>query len=80
MHVRRFVQDVMVVLVGQVVVVAGGHVAGNGRSPSGKDEHDVFAQRIQLTAVAGAETFAQSHQQQQRSHAPGNTEHGQEGA
>ena len=58
-HVRRFVLDVEIVLVGEVVLAAGTHVAGDRRSASGKHEHDVFAERVQLAPVAGAEALAQ---------------------
>ena len=77
-NVRRFLQDVLIILVGEVVVPGRTHIAGDGGSASGKDEHDVFAQRVQLAAIAGAKALAQSHQQQQRSHAPGDAEHREE--
>src|SRR5207302_3291673 len=43
-------------------------------------EDDVLAEGFELAAVAVAETFAHTGEQQQRSHAPGDAKHGEEGA
>ena len=78
--VGRFALNVEVVLISEVIFAAGTHVAGDRRRASREQEHDVFAERIQLAPVAGAETFAQTDQQQQRADSPGDAKHRQEGA
>src|ERR1039457_5481203 len=67
-------------VVSQLIQVAGTHVASHRRGPAGKHEHDVFAHRVQFFPVPGAESLAQPDQQEQRSHPPGDPEHGQERA
>ena len=79
-NVRRLALNVEVILVSQLVGVSGAHVSGDGWGTTGEHEHDVFAQRIHFLSVARAETFAQSNQQEQRTHSPCDPEHGEEGA
>ena len=72
----RLAHDVVIVILGQVVLAKSGETAVQGGGASRPDEHYVFAQVAELFFVAGAETFSQAHQQQQRAHAPCNSEHG----
>ena len=55
-------------------------LAGNRRDPPWEDEHDVAANGFQLAAISRAKALAQAHQQQQRTHAPGNAKHGEKRA
>ena len=54
----RCAKNVRIVAVCEAIVPPRTHIAGNGRSASGKHEHDVFAERIQCAAVAGTESLA----------------------
>src|SRR6201996_2275971 len=55
-------------------------LTGNGRNVAPGQKDHVIAESCHLSPLPGTEAFTQADQQQQRSHPPGNTEHGQEGA
>jgi hypothetical protein len=74
------VSDVAVILIGEQVGAGRIHVALDGGSAAREQEHDVFAELGQFALIAGAEALAYPNQEQQRSHAPGNAEHGEERA
>ena len=76
----RFAADGEVILISEAVSAAGLRVAFNRRDASGEGEHDVLAKVLQLPGLAAAEAFTQTHQQEQRSHAPGDAEHGEKRA
>src|SRR5579864_5554365 len=50
--------NVFVILIGQIVLAQGGETALHYGGATGPDEHYVFAQGIELLAIAGAESFA----------------------
>ena len=77
---RTLAENVFVVAVGQVVLAQRRKAALHDRGPARPDEHDVFANRIKLLAVAGAEPFPETHQQQQGTNSPRNPEHGEKRA
>ncbi len=74
----RAFADIHVVLVGEQIRTGGVHAALYGGRAPREDKHDVLAELGQLALVAGAEAFAHTYQKQQRSHTPGDAEHGEE--
>ncbi len=52
----------------------------NSWDAPGKDEHDVLPEVGQLSGLTTAKTFSKPDQQKQRTHAPRDAEHGEEGA
>src|SRR6185295_6315573 len=72
--------NLFVVLIGEQIRPGRVHAALHGGGAPGKDEDNVLAELGQLALVAGAEALAHAYQQEQRSHAPSNTEHGEERA
>src|SRR5579862_8228833 len=72
--------DVEVVLVSQQVRAGGTHVALNGRRAPGEQKHNVFPELRQFPLIARSKAFADPHQEQERSHSPGNAEHSQKRA
>src|SRR6202020_348486 len=72
--------DIHVVFISEQVGTGGAHVALDGGGASGKQKHDVLAELGQFAFVAGAEAFADAHQQEQGSYAPGDAEPGEKGA
>ncbi len=56
--VGTFVANVLVILVSEVILAQAGEAAVHGGSAAAEDEQDVFADLIELFAVAGAEAFA----------------------
>ncbi len=78
--VRRFGEDVGEVAIGEEVFLAGGVLSGDLGGGAGEDEADVLADLGELALIAGAEAFAEADEQEQRAHAPGDAEHGEEGA
>src|ERR1700686_384333 len=79
-HAGAFIQNVFVVAVGEIVLPQCGEAALHHGSPARPDKHHVLAQGIELFAIASAESFSQTNEQQQGTDAPGNAEHGQERA
>src|SRR5271157_5597489 len=63
-----------------MVSAAGLSAAFDRRDATGEGEHDVLAEILQLLRLPAAEALAQTNQQEQRSHAPGNAEHGEKRA
>ena len=76
LHVGALRNDVAIVLVGEIVLAHAGEAAFHRGCAAAPDKHDVLAQRIELLFVPRAESFAQSHQQKQRSHSPCDAKHG----
>ena len=66
--------------IGKVISLPGLCAALDCRDASGKHEHYVLSQGPELSFLAAAETFSQTYQKQQRAYAPGDSEHGEEGA
>src|SRR5579864_2387103 len=73
-----FGEHVFVIPGGQVILAQCREAALDRRSATRPDKQDILSNRVKLLPVAGAESFAQSYQQQQGTHAPGNPEHGKE--
>jgi hypothetical protein len=63
-----------------MVSAAGLSAAFDGGDAPGEGEHDVLAEILQLLRLPAAEALAQADQQEQRSDAPGNAEHGKKRA
>ena len=72
--------DGEVILISEMVSAAGLSAAFDGGDAAGEGEHDVLAEILQLLRLPAAEALAQPDQQEQRSDAPGNAEHGEERA
>src|SRR5581483_5177965 len=75
----RFILDGKVIVVSQVEPLHGVEASFDRRCAPAKKEDDVFAEGFELFAVAGAEAFADAHQQEERADAPGDAKHGEEG-
>ena len=69
-----------VILISEMVGAAGLRAAFDRRDASGEGKHDVLAEILQLLRLPAAEAFAQTDQQEQRSDAPGDAEHGEKRA
>ena len=76
----RSVPYVLIILVREQIRPRRGHIPFHRRRPPGEQEHDVFAEFGQFALIARAKTFANPHQQEQRSHSPCDAEHGEERA
>src|SRR5262249_52393365 len=63
-----------------MVSLARLQAASDGGDPAGECEHNVLAEVGEILLLPAAESFSQPHQEQQRSDAPCDPEHGQEGA
>ena len=63
-----------------MVSAAGLRAAFDGGNAAGEGEHDVLAEILQLLGLAAAKALAQADQQEQRSDAPGDAEHGEKRA
>src|SRR6202034_2138382 len=72
--------DCEVVLVSEVIGLSGLCAAFNSGNAPGKHKHNVLSECGQLLLLAAAKTFSQAHQEEQRADAPGDSEHGEEGA
>src|SRR6202008_2782263 len=70
-----FGEHVFVVPIGQIILSQCREAALDDWSASRPDKQHVLTDRVELLPVAGAESFAQSHQQQKGTYAPGNAEH-----
>ena len=72
--------DGEVILVSEMVGAAGLSAAFHRGDTSGEGEHDVLAKVAQLLRLTAAEAFSHTNQQEERSDAPGNAEHGKKRA
>ena len=77
---RALPHNVLVIAVRQIVLAQRGEAALHDGGTTGPDKHHVFAQGVELFAVPRPESFSQSYQQKQGTHAPGNAEHSEERA
>ena len=76
----RFTLDGKVIVIGEIEPPHRVETAFDRRRAPAEKEDDVLAESLQLLAIAIAEALAHSRQQQQRTYAPGDSKHGQEGA
>ena len=79
-HRLGIVADGEVVTVVELVGARRDLAAGHCRYLPAEDEHDILADIVELASLAGAKALTHAHQQQQRTHAPGDAEHGQKRA
>jgi hypothetical protein len=74
----RLLADRKVIRVGEVVSSPGLRAALDRGNASGKHEHYVLSERGELFFLTAAEAFSEAYQEQQRTHAPRDPEHGEE--
>ncbi len=74
-----FVFDGDVIVVGEIEPLHRIEAAFDGGDAASEKEDDVFAEGFELLAIAVAEAFANTGEQEERADAPGDSEHGQEG-
>src|SRR5271169_131965 len=67
-----------IILISEMVSAAGLRAAFDRGDTPGEAEHDVLAKILELPRLPAAKALAQANQQEQRSHAPGDAEHGKE--
>src|SRR5581483_12419540 len=80
LYIRTLGGNVLVIPISEVILAEAGETAVHGGNASAPDEQHILAQLVELFLIAGAETFPQSHQQQQRAHSPRDSEHGEKRA
>src|SRR5208282_2283921 len=80
LDVRGFLADVEIILVREPVLACGVHTARYRRSAAREKHHDVFAVLRKVALVTGSEALPEPDQQEQRTDAPGDAEHGEKRA
>lgn len=61
-----------------MIVARGVHASLHSRSAAGKNHDDVLADFGEISLAAGAETFTEANEKQERTDSPGDSEHGEE--